>query len=150
MRTFVRSLFPFAGLLSLIGISSVAFADVAPPPDYEETCTVALQGSATRDCVSCAASYQEPDICATTHATDGYANVCRAWGGSFWDEVWCKDKPVDADVVATTSEERPATPPKEEEKGCSVAMNRPSFGAQSLLLGAMMLLGLLWVGRRRG
>lgn len=76
---------------------SVALADVPPPPDYVESCTVAKVQQAGQECVSCGDSYHaKPKACAGRLASQGYTEQCRTAGASTWDEIWCRPAAADA------------------------------------------------------
>lgn len=79
---------------------SLAFADLAPPPGFVETCTVANHSSDTAKCVACRASFQGRASCEALEA-QGYRQACRTGGASVWTEVMC---------VAATEGEAPARP----------------------------------------
>lgn len=72
-------------------ISSV-YADVPPPEDYQETCTVEIQSENGDECISCSA-YREMNDCESTYGAEGYTKNCQSWGATVWTEVWCKASP---------------------------------------------------------
>lgn len=67
-----------------------ANADLAPPADYVENCTVAKQQVDGKLCVACASSYATVDKCKDDYSGQGYIQACKSWGASVWTEVWCK------------------------------------------------------------
>jgi len=83
-----------------------ARADVPPPDDYVETCTVAKQTVAGLECKDCRAWHGERDACDKTLGKEGYRKMCQSWGASAWGEVWCKGEPKPAEPA------QPATTPK--------------------------------------
>ncbi|TNF35875.1 MAG: hypothetical protein EP329_05805, partial [Deltaproteobacteria bacterium] len=103
--------------LTLLALTSVAQADVPPPPGYVEQCTVAKQKKAGEECVSCGDAYfREPDACEKKLAPAGYEKRCRTRGASTWDEVWCRKKgaapaPKPVPTPAPTPDEVAPTPP---------------------------------------
>jgi hypothetical protein len=89
-------------------LSSMAFADVAPPDDYVETCTIAKKQTDTIECRLCSAYYDEASRCETLLQPYCYVKFCNTYGASVWDEVWCRTKSdatlsVPSDIVAQLS-----------------------------------------------
>lgn len=85
----------FAPLFFLAGIST-ARADVPPPDDYVEQCTVALKEQPGTTCEACQNSYesfQGNDPCKTKYAGTNFTKACKSWGASVWTEVWCDGPP---------------------------------------------------------
>jgi hypothetical protein len=78
------------GLLGLSGLR--ASADVAPPRDYVEKCTLEAYKKAGADCRVCGASFQGREAC-TKLVSQGYHQRCRSHGASVWREVWCRGNP---------------------------------------------------------
>jgi len=160
---------------ALMSLSAAAFADVAPPPDYVESCTVAKQQGPGLDCRECGTYYAEHDKCDKTLGTQGFSKRCRSRGASVWTEVWCRSAqasppPPDPDphpsdpnyakpppgptaiatdpspAVATDPAQQPA--PMPPRSGCgSCSMGGGAFGVSTLLAAA--LTGLLLLRRRR-
>ena len=87
---------PLASLLLTLALgtlSSVAQADLAPPPGYVEVCTVDRQQKPNERCELCSKSYfREPDGCKKKLASKGFSQRCRSRGASVWTEVWCRPK----------------------------------------------------------
>ena len=123
-------------------LSLIALADIPPPSDYVEACTVEL-ACGEKDGVLCGSSYfGEPDACANEHAPSGYTKACGTRGASVWDEVWCRPKdwvpsPPDADTtspepVAPTppgpAPTPPAPTPPTDKTGCSSLPGAPWLG----------------------
>lgn len=82
--------------------ASIALADVAPPSDYVEQCTVAKKQTAGKACEACKNSYQSfqegyQDPCKSQFDAGGYTKVCQSRGASVWTEVWCRDVAVAAE-----------------------------------------------------
>jgi hypothetical protein len=142
-------------------LAGAAAADVAPPPDYVESCTVANSQQPGRiECLSCGESYfGAPTACRDKHAAAGYELRCKTRGASTWGEVWCRPiAPVAA--TATTGAPvppgpapapmEPAVPPPPPEKAGSCgacdlgARGRGSEPSLALLVAAAVL-----AGRRR-
>ncbi len=76
--------------LAILGAARSAQADVAPPDDYVETCTVEEQQGAGETCVTCQVSYEDFEACATTYEPQGYTKRCKTAGASFYSEVYCR------------------------------------------------------------
>ncbi len=89
-----------AAVLSALA-AAPALADVPPPPDYVESCTVAKQESATTECLACAAYYGATTRCQTMLASYCYSKVCNTRGASAWTEVHCRHKDARMPVVPT-------------------------------------------------
>lgn len=118
-------------------LASIALADIAPPPDYVETCTVENQQAEGRTCEACADAYHgDVEACAKKFEGKGLTRACRTAGASVWTEVWC-DGPANP---AQGQTEPPPAPPK---KGCDVT------GASAGGLGLVLLAGLAALGLRR-
>lgn len=90
MNRFFPSL--LAALTFTLG-ASVALADVAPPDCYVEHCTVDQKTQPGTTCTTCENNFMNAsDYCQKQVGAD-YAYACQAWGGSQWQEVWCKGPP---------------------------------------------------------
>lgn len=76
--------------LATLGVAAVARADLAPPEDYVESCTVERQQAEGETCVSCRVTYADFEACRNTYEPQGYAYRCKSWGASAYDEVLCK------------------------------------------------------------
>ncbi len=76
----------------LCGVS-MAYADVAPPPDYTEQCTVAKQQQDGMTCKSCSAGVSD-NKCKSEWEPKGYKKACKTWGATVWKEIWCKGEPT--------------------------------------------------------
>lgn len=162
-----------AGLLLVLVLATIpsnAEADVAPPPNYVESCTVdRVQGSG-EVCESCSAWHGEVDACDKSLGSHGYVRRCRSRGASAWSEVWCKaaspDRPPVQDrryavppgddpsqVAPSSDNERPrdrgfpSPPPPRGCGGCTSGTG-PSLPAFLLLAGAISV-ALLSRSRRR-
>lgn len=86
---------------SLGFMASVALADVAPPSDYVEQCTVAKKQTAGKECEACKNDYRSfqadtQDPCKFQYEPGGYTKICQSRGASVWTEVWCRDVAVAA------------------------------------------------------
>lgn len=148
-------------------VSSLAYADVPPPPDYVEMCTRAKQelddeycelhnafysdpyaciegeGNDPADPEACAEaqSPEESDCCAGWIA-DGWSYRCKTYGASAYNVLWCRAR-VDGDPPRPVD---PAAEEGEEDDGCSVGAARPRGTTAALLL--LLLLGLAGAARR--
>lgn len=87
----------FVFLLALIAMP--AYADVAPPDDYVETCTLQKQQTGGLECFECsgtmsagAADSGIEGMCEApaTYEADGYTQKCQTAGASNWKEIWCR------------------------------------------------------------
>ena len=81
------------GAIGLFTVSPTVLADVAPPSDYVEECTIEKQCSPGQQCLECPGSYEDYDstpFCEKTYGSMGYTKQCTTWGGSFWEEIWCR------------------------------------------------------------
>ncbi|HJX66178.1 MAG TPA: hypothetical protein VJ860_19740 [Polyangia bacterium] len=89
-----------AGSLTLAG---AARADIPPPPDYVETCTLANKQTPTSECLACAADYNNFGRCGPLLSPYCYSKVCQTWGGSAHTEIWCRTKgdgaPVPSEIL---------------------------------------------------
>ncbi len=128
------------GIALSAGYLPTAWADVPPPSDYVEECTVAKKQVSGMACVACQNDYRSfatdaGDPCQTQYAGQGYAKLCKSWGASVWTEVWCRGEPDAGNNVTPT----PAG-------GCSCRTGEsPSNGsfAAVLVLGALFATRLL-------
>ena len=93
-----------AGSLTLAG---AARADIPPPADYVETCTLANKQTATSECLACAADYNNFGRCSPLLSPYCYSKVCKTWGASAYTELWCRLKgqgaPVPAEILNVLS-----------------------------------------------
>jgi hypothetical protein len=156
----------FAFALTLL-LGRQALADVAPPPNYEEQCTLEKKTNSTSECLECQSIREgvaNSDRCPTLLSRYCFVEVCAAWGSVAYPTVWCRTKgatnPVVPDdvlsqlsvssavVPPSTSPANvtclPYTPPPvdnsdESGGGCdTVPGSSASFG------WAVVLLGLAW------
>ena len=78
----------------LIALVLTALADIPPPPDYIETCTIDQQCGG-RPGVACGDAYHgDRDACERQYASQGYSKACQTAGASTWTEVWCQSTTV--------------------------------------------------------
>ena len=122
--------------LAVLFAAAPARADIPPPDDYVEPCTLEQQQRAGIECVACASTFASMDKCQTELAPLGFAHACSTYGASVWTEVWCRPQgsaavPVRGPVAAT---------------GCSRAGDHP--GGVVTALGLVGLAGA-WAMRRR-
>jgi hypothetical protein len=76
-------------------LAQQALADVAPPENYVEQCTLAKKTTSTSECLVCQAireGYSYSDRCPLLLSPYCYVKVCGAWGGVSYPEVWCRTK----------------------------------------------------------
>ena len=93
-------------LLLLLPLCPAAHADLPPPPNYVETCTIVKQCKPGEEGTTCGTFFREPDKCRKLHASDGFILKCRTRGASVWSEVYCRPK-----GKATKRAAEPAAPP---------------------------------------
>jgi hypothetical protein len=90
--------------LSLRLVGSVR-ADIPPPPDYVEKCTVANKQTTTSECLACSSGYFALNKCSGLLTPYCYSKVCQTYGASVFSELWCRTKgegvpAVPADTLA--------------------------------------------------
>ncbi len=151
--------------------ASPAHADVAPPPDYVEQCTVTNHQGPRSECVKCGDAYHgEPEACSSRYAAAGYTRSCRTGGASTWDEVWCRPMasesnptPPPTSTSATPPDPFPANPqpgprptdpneiagPQPTKSGSCGACTVGSRTGTALTGLALLGLALAALGRRR-
>ena len=148
----------FLPVLVVLGVASTAWADVAPPPDYVEECTVDQQEGANETCISCNTYHGEPDACSDEWAPQGYEHRCNTAGASVWDEVWCKADETEGtgDTPANGDEEETTDEVEETTEGCGDegedGLARASIVANSAgaAVCAFLAVGaLIFIRRRR-
>ncbi|MET0342076.1 MAG: hypothetical protein ABW252_13820 [Polyangiales bacterium] len=103
-------------LATFLTLPVVARADIPPPPDFEETCTVAKQSASGRTCSPCRASFRDFGAHCAEEVGAGFTRACRSWGASVWTEVWCQDGAADAGTVAATDAGVDAGPGLDDEE----------------------------------
>ena len=157
----------FTVSLAVLGVSGSALADLPPPDDYVETCTVAQQQRSGETCLDCDVSYVDFDACANTYEPEGYTKRCQTWGASVYSEVFCKPDEASGSggsagsgatpssggassagstaaggTPATGGATTPTTDPgssKSDDGGCSISTERTSAGALWLVLTGLAL-----------
>ena len=72
-------------------LSTLALADVPPPPGYKESCTVKLQCGPEEVGTTCDGWHGGREACEALEA-DGWTKKCQTRGASTWDEVFCRPK----------------------------------------------------------
>jgi hypothetical protein len=83
-------------------LSRPAAADVAPPDDYVEECTIEKKQTPSSECLVCRtvrAMYDNSNRCTLLLSPYCFTSVCGAWGGASYPEVWCRTKAAEAPVV---------------------------------------------------
>ena len=116
---------------ALLLMSSMAMADVPPPRGYVETCTVEIQCGDIPG-KQCSGWHGGRESCEALEK-DSWVRMCKTFGASSWDEVFCKTKP-EASVVEARE--------KAAKSGCGCQ----AVGAVSIL--PMGIAGLLVLFRR--
>lgn len=93
-------------LLTLLAVPAVTRADVPPPPDYVETCTVQKQVKPGLSCRACRNWRSAGANHCVEEVGEGYVRVCNSLGASAWDEVWCKafGNPLDAGAIVPAAD----------------------------------------------
>jgi hypothetical protein len=92
-------------------VAGSAHADVAPPPDYDEPCTIARQQTPGEQCQACDAWHGDREICARTLASSaGWAKRCQTRGASTWTEIWCRSASAPPPPTATDRPNPPDDP----------------------------------------
>ncbi len=95
----MNKLIPIACLtVASFFIAHAAIADVAPPDNYVEDCTLEKQHFDGMSCITCqgggAVQPEDEGACdESANEADGYEFVCRTRGASYNTEIWCKDSP---------------------------------------------------------
>jgi hypothetical protein len=94
-------------VLGSIGVAAggaIARADIAPPPDYVESCTLEKTCPAGEECVLCPADYRDyssTPVCEKNLESLSYVKKCKSYGASFWKEVWCRPATGSMDASVT-------------------------------------------------
>ena len=137
-----------AVFLCIVGLPAVALADVAPPDDYVETCTLAIQQVDGTECQLCGVTSDNFDVCTEQFDGTEFSRVCATWGASFYDEIWCRSTGDATQAEIDAERERrvaAATPAAEDDdKGCAASGSDRAGGA------ALLLALALGLARRRG
>ncbi len=138
MRTLVIAL--------LLALPASALADVAPPDDYVETCDVKYYSKPGVVCQSCSAWHGDADACKPL-GEQGFAEQCRTWGASTWDEVWCKADPAwtGEPVAIGVDQEQVRRDQKKAKRKALLSCSQAEGGG----VGLLALLALALTCRRR-
>ena len=152
-----RIVLTLATALALVALSaSTALADLAPPDDYVEECTLEKQQVDGLTCVACDNGYDNSGDCENLYGGEYTTSNCQSWGGSFWTEVWCKGEataPAEDTSTEPNEETSPTTPTddKDESSGCSVSTSVAGGSGGGLMASGLFaaLLGFVAVARRR-
>lgn len=158
----------FVGALLLV--STPAFADVAPPPDYVEECTRALSEEDDEFCVLLSAFHDnpfgcvegeleglanapaDPESCNSASPTDG--DCCQAWLNAGWT-YRCKTNGATAFSAMWCRERQEGDSPRPvddtvEEGGCRIGSGHPVGVSIAAPVFLLLGLGILnWRSRRR-
>lgn len=144
-------------------VASIARADLAPPPGYDEPCTVEKVQKEGQDCKLCKTYYGNPTDHCSKEVGEGYSQSCRTNGASVWSEVWCKPAGTVAPSPSPTPSSTPepiATPTPSSAApdasttrpssggGCALAPTGP-VGAGSPWLYGLAVAALMAASRRR-
>ena len=95
----MRQIHAFVAASLVLGLAGKSRADLAPPGDFVETCTLEKQASAGQECQACRAYYGNHDHCSNSLSALGFAQKCRSRGASTWSEVWCRSASPNAAKV---------------------------------------------------
>ena len=141
---------PFLLALGAWALPSSVRADLPPPDDYVEECTVEKAQTRTKQaCQSCSAWHGDADACTKQFAGSTFAHECRSYGASTWSEVWCDPKQAaGADVVGAglknDAEPAPAPdappPSAASSRGCAIGHGDGRGGAPAGLAIAVLVL----------
>lgn len=130
--------------LSFTLLSALALADVAPPDDYVETCTVERQCEGGNGIVCGDSYFGDRTACQRAWADKGYARKCSTRGASTWDEVWCasaslRTQPAQGEPVAVDPAPAGSAPadPKPKSNRCS-SVDGAAWLALPALLGGLL------------
>lgn len=141
--------FAFVPALSLVvatlGVAGSALADVAPPPDYVETCTVDQQQGDGETCVSCEVSFEDFEACINTYEPQGYELRCKTAGASVYSEVFCMANQGGAAGAGAEPTNDASESDSDGEASCSLSPRSERGSAVWLLLVG---LALAWRRRR--
>ena len=118
----------------LVVFGGIARADVPPPDDYVEDCTIEKQSAPGLTCDSCRAWHGERDACDKTLGVKGYRKMCQGWGASAWTEVWCSGE---------------ATKDAAEGPGPTSGSESKKTGCEGGATALLTLLALPFLRRRR-
>ncbi len=159
---------------ALLLISTSAWADVAPPPSYEEECTRAQVEAADEYCQLVSAYYADPNgcleqeldglsnapadasACSAAGTSPSYADCCQVWidagytqrcqtyGASAYQTMWCRER-RDGDPAAPVSESESSG---DDDGGCSIGTVGRTGPPAFVLLIAFGVLGGLRRRRR--
>ena len=142
----------YLAALSITLLALPTWADVPPPEDYVETCTLEAQTESGAECVECDADF-ETNTCADMYEAEGFTKSCQTWGASVWTEVWCKPGAEAPEAGAEAPEagaeapeagaEVPEATAQDSEEGCSQLNQTP----MAIWLG-FMVLSLITLRRR--
>lgn len=130
-----------------------ARADIPPPPDYVEQCTVEKQTAPGKTCVACNANFGNRTGCQTQYGGEGYAKACQSYGASVWTEVWCRGgttpvpPPTEVDAGSPSTGGGNSVPPVPPGPvGCSC---QTAGAVPGTLVGAWLVVGAALVALRR-
>ena len=149
----------------VVAAPRAARADVPPPSDYKETCTVAQQEGAQDHCElrpafhgdawGCAADpiNTPPDknrcgyggdqaTCCNGWLAAGWKYRCKTYGASVFGALWCRPRTA-ADPA------RPAAPASTSSSGGCASRSQPKTGQSFGLATLLGLIAVTWLVRRR-
>jgi hypothetical protein len=106
-EVFMRGRLAYGILFAAVFYTPWASADIAPPRDYVEKCSIEAQQKSGEQCRLCGGSFRGREECKQL-ASQGYRERCRTYGASVWQEVWCRLAPK-SDKKASLDEMLPQT-----------------------------------------
>lgn len=146
-----------AAVFSILTLAAPAAADIPPPDDYVETCTLARYEAAGGDCLACPGGWDSDGCADHPDVTEEHERCCSSWGASSNTEVWCAGGCPSVGEEEAEPEPEPEPEPEADAPtnapgadggcGCRVAASRSGL---PVALGALGLLALIRrPGRRR-
>jgi hypothetical protein len=144
-------------------VASIARADVAPPPGYDEPCSLEKVQKDGQDCKLCKTYHGHPADYCSKEAGEGYSQSCRTSGASVWSEVWCKPaggaspspSPTPSVTPAPTATPAPSPSPDASTArpsaggGCALAPTAAAGGGRSWLYSLALAAAITAASRRR-
>lgn len=172
MQSQVRASVALATFSIAVFSASSASADVPPPDDYVERCTIEIAKRDGEECVGRSSWHGDKGEAASYLGNLGFCRRCRTHGASVWSEVHCRkadpSKPLPANWEQEVAEAEKAAPEDGERKsgpqcemtdaeaasrdprgprsGCACAIGEEGPGAAAGAFG--LLLGLAFSVRR--
>lgn len=119
-----------------------ALADVAPPPDYVETCTVDKQQKDGLTCKECSTGRETSDKCKNEWGAKGYTKACKALGATVWKEIWCKSDGSSKEPAGDKDAAKPDNTSKDSGSAGDKPTDQKGWGC-SVRKGGVNPLGML-------